>query len=207
MVVTPRAHRARRPSGSAASPSRSIQNTYSQARSRLGRDSSLRMLRPCSARTRRTASSVPGSLRTATTSVVRRSVGGSTSGGTRHPDGQHQEARPVVREVADVVGQDLQPEQGRGAGREDGGGATLAGSRDGLAGTGRVVGREELPGRARGTPRPGRGPGCASRPARCPRGAGPATPPGTAGPERRPRRRSRARARSGGRSSRGRCRG
>ena len=73
IVVTPRtSSSAAAIAGSARSPSRSIQNTYSQARSRLGRDSSLRMFRPWAAMTRRTASSVPGSLRTATTSVVRR---------------------------------------------------------------------------------------------------------------------------------------
>ena len=47
IVVTPRtSSRAAAMAGSAMSPSRSIQKTYSHARSRLGRDSSLRMFRP-----------------------------------------------------------------------------------------------------------------------------------------------------------------
>ena len=104
------------------------------------------MFRPCSARTRRTASSVPGSLRTATTIVVRRCAGGSTSGGvvpTRRR--QDQEAGPVVRQVADLVGQHLEAEQSRGTWREDGGRPPFAAVSDGLAGARRVVGREELP--------------------------------------------------------------
>ena len=48
-------------------------------------------------------------------------------------------------QVADLVGQHLEAEQRRGTRREDGGRPPFAGLRDGLAGTGRVVGREELP--------------------------------------------------------------
>ena len=73
---SPRAGRLRAASvsGAAASASSSTQKTYSQARSRLGRDSSSLMFRPCSANTRSAARSVPGSFLTAITSVVRIAV-------------------------------------------------------------------------------------------------------------------------------------
>ena len=104
------------------------------------------MFRPWSAKTRRTASSVPGSLRTATTSVVRWPAPAATSG--RAPGigpGEHEEPRPVAGQVADLVGEDLQTEQGGRPGREDRRRAALALVGDGLAGAGRVVGRQELP--------------------------------------------------------------
>ena len=147
VVTGPRSSSAAAVAGSDVSASRSTQKTYSQARSRLGRDSSLRMLSPWSAKTRRTASSVPGSLRTATTSVVRRrrrrrpsSAGGGASGSR-----QHDEPGPVAGQVADPVGEDLEAEQRRRARRQDGGRAALAAVGDGLAGAGGVVRREELP--------------------------------------------------------------
>ena len=58
---------------------------------------------------------------------------------------KHQEARPVPGQVADLVGQRLEAEQGGRARRQDRAGAALAGVRDGFAGPGRVVGRQELP--------------------------------------------------------------
>ena len=72
------------------------------------------------------------------------------------PSGQESEGRPaghredeepgpVAVEVADVVGQDLQVEQGRRPRRQDRRGAAFAAVGDGLAGTRRVVGREQLP--------------------------------------------------------------
>ena len=51
----------------------------------------------------------------------------------------------LSRQVADLVGEDLQAEQGGGPRRQDRGGPALAGVDDGLAGPGRVVRREELP--------------------------------------------------------------
>ena len=59
--------------------------------------------------------------------------------------GQDGEPGPVAGQVADLVGQDLQPEQAGGPRREDGRRATLATLGDRLAGTGRVVGRQQLP--------------------------------------------------------------
>ena len=104
---------------SASSASRSTQKTYSQARSRLGRDSSLLMLRPCSANTRRTDSRVPGSLRTASTRVVRRvawrALEAHRTAGAG--PGEDREPGPVPGQVADFVGQDLETEQARRAGR------------------------------------------------------------------------------------------
>ena len=73
------------------------------------------MLSPCSANTDSTRRSVPGSLRTANTSVVRvarRSPG--ASGGSAAPG--RATTRNRVRlsvDVLDPVGQDLQPEQRR----------------------------------------------------------------------------------------------
>ena len=111
------------------SASRSIQKTYSHARSRLGRDSSLLMFSPWAAKTRSTASSVPGSLRTATTSVVRRRVRAADERrAAASGPCQDEEPGPVAGQVADVVGQDLQAEQGGRARRQDGGGAALAAS-------------------------------------------------------------------------------
>ena len=102
------------------------------------------MLRPWSAKTRRTASSVPGSFRTATTSVVRvpvdRPAASAQVRGVR--PGEDQEPGPVAGQVADLVGEDLEPEQGRGPRRQDGRRAALAAVGDGLAGAGRVVGRQ-----------------------------------------------------------------
>ena len=68
-----------------------------------------------------------------------------TSGGWPSGRGQQEEPRPVVRQVADVVGQDLEAEQGRRPRRQHGGCTTLTAVGDGLAGAGRVVGREQLP--------------------------------------------------------------
>ena len=105
------------------------------------------MLRPWSAKTRRTASRVPGSLRTATTSVVRRSpaVGRQQRAEAGLRPGQDQEPGPVARQVADLVGQDLEPEQAGRPWRQDGRRAALGAVGDGLAGAGRVVGRQQLP--------------------------------------------------------------
>ena len=58
---------------------------------------------------------------------------------------EDEEARPVAGQIADVVRERFQPEQGRRAWRQDGGRATLVRVRDGLPGTGGVVGRQELP--------------------------------------------------------------
>ena len=70
-ATRPRAVMAAAVAGAAASASSSTQKTYSQARSRLGRDSSLPMLRPAAARISRQRTSEPGSLVTARTRVVR----------------------------------------------------------------------------------------------------------------------------------------
>ena len=108
------------------------------------------MFRPCSAKTRRTVEQRPGLV--ADRDDERRparstGAGAARSGGAVRP-GQDQEPGPVAGQVADVVGQDLEPEQRRGARRQDGRRAALAAVGDGLAGAGRVVGRQELPGPA-----------------------------------------------------------
>ena len=176
----------------ATSPSRSIQKTYSQARSRLGRDSSLRMFRPWSAKTRRTreqrARLVADRDDDASSAI---GVGGSTragGGGVRPARGRGTASGCPGRSPISSA-RTSRPNSAAARGDRTAAAPTLAAIDDGLAGARRVVGREELPrpGRA-GRPRPGRAPGCASRPARCPRGAGRAGRPGRAGPGRRPRR-------------------
>ena len=126
------------------------------------------MLRPCSAKTRRTASSVPGSLRTATTSVVRVAVRPPRRGS----DGASGRAR--TRNRVRLPGRSpissariSSPNRRGGPRREHGRRAALAAVDDRLAGAGRVVGRQQLPrAAAQEAPRPGRAPGCASRRAR-----------------------------------------
>ena len=56
-----------------------------------------------------------------------------------------EEPRAIVRDVLDVVREDLESEQGCGTRREDSGSAPLAPLGDGFAGAGSVVGREQLP--------------------------------------------------------------
>ena len=135
--------------GAARSASRSTQKTYSQARSRLGRDSSLLMFRPCSAKTRSAARSVPGSFRTVMTSVVPhggRPPRPASAGRSAAPGGASTRNRVrLPGRSPDLVDQDLEAEQRRRPRREDGGRAALAAIGDGLAGPGRVVGREQLP--------------------------------------------------------------
>ncbi len=76
----------------------------------------------------------------------RRGVGRSIGAGDRRArPAEHQEPGPVAGQVADLVGQDLQAEQARRPRRQDGGRAPLPPVDDGLAGAGRVVGREQLP--------------------------------------------------------------
>ena len=105
------------------------------------------MFRPWSAKTRRTASSVPGSLRTATTSVVRRAVRRRRAdGGGRRPGGRGRGSGsgcPAGRRSRRRAPRDRTAPAARGE-------STAAAPRsprvgDGLAGTGGVVGRQQLP--------------------------------------------------------------
>ena len=63
------------------------------------------------------------------------------------PGGRHdQEARPILRDALDPIGEDLEPEPGGGARREDGRSAPLSTLHDRLARAGGVVRGQQRPG-------------------------------------------------------------
>ena len=140
--------------GAAASASSSTQKTYSQARSRLGRDSSLPMLRSAAARISRQRTSEPGSLldgqheRRPMPVVQGRSSRGRGADAGRRASGRAR-TRKRVRFSGTVwisAARTVRPKPRRRAWREDGRGAAFLAIRDELAGTGRVVGRQQAPG-------------------------------------------------------------
>ena len=167
----------------------------------------------CSARGRRSRAARRAACPARCARRRRASSGGSTAGrarrGRSRPGaGQDQEARAVVGQVADPSARTSRPNRAAARGERTAAAPALARVGDGLAGTGRVVGRQELP-RARraGTPRPGRAPGCASRRARCHRRRWPGSAARHSRRGRRPRRDLEVVLDAAGRSSRGRCRG
>ena len=151
--------------GAAASASSSTQKTYSQARSRLGRDSSLPMFRSSGGQDLEAAHERArfvgdGQHERRAMPVVRgrpmRGRGADRASEVR--SSQDEEARPVLRHGLDLGGQDGQAEARRRAWREDGSGTTFLAIRDELAGAGRVVGRQQAP-----RPRPEEGLGLTER--------------------------------------------
>ena len=104
------------------------------------------MFTPWSAMTRSTRSSVPGSLRTAKTIVVRGTVAtpGGSAGTSPSPAPSDREPGPVAGLVADLVGEDLEPEEGGDARRRIAA-APRSARRRSLSGAGGVVGRQDLP--------------------------------------------------------------